>query len=231
VKKQEKLLKLSTVLGYQFNDIKLLQQALTHRSAAAKHNERFEFLGDSIINFLMAEALYHARAFAKEGELSRLRASLVKGETLAEIARDFELGQYLFLGSGELKSGGHQRDSILADAVEAIIAAIYLDSNMETCREVVTQWFSERLSDLSKYKAKDPKTNLQEYLQSKSHDLPKYTVVNVEGEPHAQTFTVLCEVAALDLTAEGKANSRRRAEQAAADKLMKTITKKKGNKQ
>lgn len=231
MKKQEKLLKLSTVLGYQFNDIKLLQQALTHRSAAAKHNERFEFLGDSIINFLMAEALYHARAFAKEGELSRLRASLVKGETLAEIARDFELGQYLFLGSGELKSGGHQRDSILADAVEAIIAAIYLDSNMETCREVVTQWFSERLSDLSKYKAKDPKTNLQEYLQSKSHDLPKYTVVNVEGEPHAQTFTVLCEVAALDLTAEGKANSRRRAEQAAADKLMKTITKKKGNKQ
>lgn len=228
MKKKEKLLQLSTIIGYEFNDLKLLQQALTHRSAASKHNERFEFLGDSILNFLIAEALYQARAFAKEGELSRLRASLVKGETLAQIAREFELGQYLFLGVGELKSGGHQRSSILADAVEAIIAAIYLDSNLDTCKRVVMTWFEQRLSELSKYKAKDPKTNLQEYLQGKGYDLPNYTVLKVEGEPHDQTFTIRCDVEVLALTTEGESNSRRRAEQSAALAMLNLITDKKG---
>lgn len=220
MRKLEKVEKLSKNLGYVFNNPKLLLQALTHRSAHVEHNERLEFLGDSIINFLIAEVLYQAREYAQEGELSRLRASLVKGETLAQIAKEIQLGDYLILGTGELKTGGHQRDSILADAFEAVVGAVYLDSDLSRCKEIILPLFTSRLSDLSTLKLKDPKTQLQEVLQAKSFALPEYKVVGMEGEPHDQVFIVECNVVALSLTSQGKANSRRRAEQEAARAML-----------
>tara|TARA_Y100001001_G_C7921375_1_gene278763 strand:+ start:246 stop:941 length:696 start_codon:yes stop_codon:yes gene_type:complete len=231
VTKREKALKLSKYLGYQFKSIKLLETALTHKSVSAKNNERLEFLGDSIINFLMAKTIYQAKATAKEGEMSRLRASLVKGETLAEIAKELNLSEFLVLGTGELKSGGHHRKSILADTLEAIIAAIYLDSHIVTCEQIVMPWFASRLDNLSQYQLKDPKSALQEYLQSKAMALPTYEVTCIEGDPHKQIFTVMCCVNEMKKQTEGHANSRRYAEQMAAKAMLELLKTDKGNKQ
>ncbi len=191
--------------------------AMTHRSFGNQNNERLEFLGDSLVNMIIAEHLYHHFERAREGQLSRLRARMVKGVTLAEIGREFELGQYLRLGSGEKKSGGFRRDSILADAVESIIGAIYLDSDFDTCRQRVLHWFEKRLQRLDiQDTQKDPKTRLQEYLQSRQFPLPRYEVISVDGEAHAQTFHVSCALPSLDRKTTGVGSSRRIAEQQAA---------------
>lgn len=209
-------------LGYAFQDVELLRQALTHRSMAEKNNERLEFLGDSILNFVVAEALYTRASHASEGSLTRFRANLVNGDTLAILARELELGQYLRLGSGELKSGGTDRDSILADAVEAVIAAIYLDSQtILTCKEVIISWYGDRITEVLKKKLeKDPKTKLQEYLQQKGYDVPIYEVIAMTGHAHAQTFSVSCTINALDKQTKATGTSRRRAEQLAAEHML-----------
>ncbi|WP_432696486.1 ribonuclease III [Marinobacterium sp. YM272] len=204
-------------LGHQFSDASLFELALTHRSCGKKNNERLEFLGDSILNFVIAEALYAKFPAAREGQMSRLRARLVKGETLSEIARELGIGDYLRLGSGELKSGGFRRDSILADSVEAIIGAIYLDTDMDRVRPFILKWYQARLDALDLNESlKDSKTRLQEFLQSRRESLPKYELLSVEGEAHAQTFHIRCEVGLLPEPTEGVGNSRRQAEQEAA---------------
>lgn len=216
--------RLSQRLGYQFNEAALLQQALTHRSFSRKNNERLEFLGDAILNCTIAQQLYSRFPKAKEGQLSRLRAHLVKGETLAELGREFELGECLRLGSGELKSGGFRRDSILADAVEAIIGAISLDDSLEAAQNVIVQWFDHRLQELNlSDNIKDSKTRLQEFLQSRKAPLPHYSVREVTGEAHDQTFTVDCEVEGLERPTVGAGNSRRIAEQEAARAALKAL--------
>ncbi len=204
-------------IGYNFTDEALLTLALTHRSVGANNNERLEFLGDSILNFVIAEDLYRRFPKAREGQLSRLRAQLVKGVTLAEIAKEFGLGDYLLLGSGELKSGGFRRESILADAVESIIGAIFNDTGFEASKERILFWYSSRLDSLSLQDTqKDPKTRLQEFLQSRQQALPKYDVVSVEGEAHEQTFYVECIIDMLKQKSAGSGSSRRIAEQKAA---------------
>lgn len=205
-------------IGHEFASPELLELAVTHRSYGGKNNERLEFLGDSIVNFVIAEALFQRFPEAREGQLSRLRARLVKGQTLAELAREMEVGDCLRLGSGEMKSGGQRRDSILADAVEAVIGAIYLDAGMQAARARVLTWFAGRLEAISlKDTQKDPKTRLQEFLQSRQAALPHYEVVSIEGEAHAQTFTVVCQVALLSDLTRGVGPSRRHAEQQAAE--------------
>ena len=211
------LARLERKLGYQFKDQELMLLALTHRSYAGRNNERLEFLGDAILNFIAGEALFTHFPQAKEGQLSRLRSRLVKGETLALLARGFEVGDYLRLGSGELKSGGFRRESILADAMEALIGAIYLDADMETARDRVLAWLANELDGLTLVDTnKDPKTRLQEFLQSRGCDLPRYEVVDIQGEPHCRTFFVDCEVALLSDKTHGHGGSRRIAEQVAA---------------
>lgn len=211
-------------LGYHFRDPKLLMTALTHRSAGPDHNERLEFLGDAILGFETADLLFHDASLANEGQLSRMRAHLVKRETLAEIARKLELGQILRLGPGELRSGGQNRDSILADAIEAIIAAVYLDGGIEKARTLVGHLLSERLADpTQKLHRKDAKTRLQEHLQAQKLPLPVYQVDQVEGEQHRQEFTVSCQVEPLELRVEGRGSSRRRAEQNAARAMLQTL--------
>ena len=191
--------------------------ALTHRSFAGRNNERLEFLGDAILNFVAGEALFERFPQAREGQLSRLRARLVKGETLALLARGFELGEYLRLGSGELKSGGFRRESILADALEALIGAIYLDAGMDVARARVLDWLTNELDGLTLVDTnKDPKTRLQEFLQSRAVELPRYEVVDIQGEPHCRTFFVQCEIALLTDKTQGQGASRRIAEQVAA---------------
>ncbi|WP_370514813.1 ribonuclease III [Endozoicomonas sp. OPT23] len=216
--KTDELARLEKRLGYTFKDRSRLELALTHRSCGSRNNERLEFLGDSIVNFVIAEALFEQFPEAREGQLSRLRARMVRGVTLAEIGREFVLSDCLRLGSGELKSGGFRRESILADAVEAIIGAIYLDAGMEVCRERIRSWFTDRLAGLSATdnQNKDPKTRLQEFLQSRQNPLPKYQVTHIEGDAHDQVFTVICELESPELNAEGKGSSRRGAEQQAA---------------
>ncbi|MGY4677442.1 ribonuclease III [Pasteurella sp. P03HT] len=219
--------RLQRKLGYCFKQETLLKQALTHRSAAVKHNERLEFLGDSILNFTIAEALYHQFPKSNEGELSRMRASLVREPTLAILAREFELGDYMALGPGELKSGGFRRESILADCVEAIIGAISLDSNFDTANQVIKTWYQTLLSQIKPGEnQKDPKTRLQEYLQGKRLPLPTYHVVDIKGEAHCQTFTVECNIQTIDRTFVGIGSSRRKAEQAAAEKLLQELENK-----
>ncbi|QFU02166.1 Ribonuclease 3 [Halomonas sp. THAF5a] len=208
-------------IGHAFADPALLELAMTHRSYGGQNNERLEFLGDSIVNFVIAEALFRRFPQAREGQLSRLRARLVKGKTLAELAREMAFGECLRLGSGEMKSGGHRRDSILADAVEAVLGAIYLDAGMETARARVLSWYAERLEAISlEDTQKDPKTRLQEFLQSRQVALPRYEVTSVEGEAHAQTFTVECHVEVLDQHTRGVGSSRRHAEQQAAEQAL-----------
>jgi ribonuclease-3 len=213
--------KLCRELGYSFRDLQLLEQALTHRSAGGKNNERLEYLGDAILGFVIADELFTHFCEASEGQLSRSRSSLVKRDTLAEVARDFKLGDYLHLGHGELRSGGQSRDSILADSLEAIFASIYLDGGYEACREVILAIFLPRLKKMSLLnQRKDPKTELQEYLQSKKIELPGYEIVDVKGDPHNQLFKVNCTVIGLGKTTIGQGTSRRKAEQDAASKML-----------
>ncbi|WP_163576534.1 ribonuclease III [Halomonas faecis] len=218
------LIPFSRRIGHDFSDISLLELALTHRSFGGQNNERLEFLGDSIVNFVIAEALYQRFPQAREGQLSRLRARLVRGQTLAELAREMAFGECLRLGSGEMKSGGHRRDSILADAVEGVIGAIYLDAGMDTARARVLAWYAERLESIDLQDTqKDPKTRLQEFLQSRQAALPRYEVVSVEGEAHDQTFTVECQVELLQDCTLGTGPSRRHAEQQAAGKALASL--------
>ncbi|MEK1939028.1 MAG: ribonuclease III [Pseudomonas sp.] len=211
------LSRLERQLGYTFQDQELMILALTHRSFAGRNNERLEFLGDAILNFVAGEALFERFPQAREGQLSRLRARLVKGETLAVLARGFDLGEYLRLGSGELKSGGFRRESILADALEALIGAIYLDAGMQAARERVLAWLSSELDGLTLVDTnKDPKTRLQEFLQSRGCDLPRYEVVDIQGDPHCRMFVVECQITLLNDKTIGQGASRRIAEQVAA---------------
>ena len=193
-------------------------------SCGASNNERLEFLGDSVLNHIITEALFEAFPDAREGELSRMRASLVKGETLDEVAREFSLGQYIRLGSGEKKSGGHRRDSIQADCLEALIGAMLLDSDIGQCRPRVLSWFAERLTAVSpELTAKDAKTRLQEFVQGRRQGLPEYSLLRVEGEDHNQQFTVQCRVSGLNGPLEGSGSSRRKAEQAAAEAALEAL--------
>ncbi|MBD8512966.1 ribonuclease III [Photobacterium sp. WH77] len=216
--------RLQRKLGHEFKNSELLTLALTHRSANGTHNERLEFLGDSILSFVIADELYHRFPKVDEGDMSRMRATLVRGKTLAELGREFELGDHLLLGPGELKSGGYRRDSILADCVEAIIGAIYLDSDIECVRHIVLSWYQSRLDTIQPgINQKDPKTRLQECLQGRRLPLPAYTVTKVQGEAHNQEFTVQCDVSGLDNPVVGKGGSRRKAEQAAAELALKQL--------
>jgi len=208
-------------LGYRFQDPGLLQAAVTHRSAGSCNNERLEFLGDAVLGYVIAEWLYTLFPEASEGQLSRLRATLVKKETLAGIARELKIGDYLSLGSGELKSGGFRRDSILADALEAILGGIVLDSGLEACRSSIRRLFTDRVSQLSAGdELKDPKTRLQEHLQSRKLELPDYEVMEVTGQAHSQQFVIECRVKGTQQPCRGKGSSRRRAEQAAAQSML-----------
>ena len=207
--------------GYVFNTPALCHAALTHRSATGDHNERLEFLGDSILNCAVARLLYDAHPEADEGALSRLRASLVSGETLARIAAELGVGEHLNLGSGELKSGGFRRASILADALEALLGAMFLDSNFDAAFAVISRLMLPRISELPSADAlKDPKTRLQEILQARGLALPVYVLTAVAGDAHAQSFTVTCEVPVFRVMAVAEGASRRRAEQLAAAKVL-----------
>jgi len=221
---QQAIARLSKKIGYQFKDQALLLQALTHRSAKGVHNERLEFLGDSILGFVIAEALFEKFPKHNEGDLTRMRSSLVKGVTLAELGRGFDLGEHLILGPGELKSGGHRRESILEDAVEAIIGAVYLDSNIQTCKTLILNWFEKRLTAIKPGNdQKDPKTRLQEYLQGRKIELPQYEVIQITGQSHNQEFTVRCTTSVTDKDVVTKGSSRRKAEQAAAEQVLELI--------
>lgn len=209
--------KLSKTLGYTFDDKSLLTLALTHRSASKKHNERLEFLGDAVLGVVVAKALFNKFPTVPEGKLTRMRSTLVKGETLAELARETGIGDLLKLGQGELKSGGFRRSSILADAVEAILGAIYLEAGLDTVEQVILRLWQSRIVQLDPEEhPKDSKTRLQEYLQAQRASLPIYEVVEVSGKDHAQTFVVSCKVEALPKSIRGSGSSRRKAEQEAA---------------
>lgn len=217
---------LSRKLGYHFTQPKLLKTALTHRSSSDENNERLEFLGDSIVNLIIAEALYHQFPHAQEGELSRLRASLINRETLGNLGRHFDLGRYLILGPGELKSGGSERLSIISCGMEAIIGAIYLDGGFDITRESVLKWYEPWLQAVNQLRGqKDPKTSLQEYLQSQRLALPIYVVEAVEGEAHDQKFVVSCHIEGIQETSIGRGTSRRRAEQDAAESMLGILKK------
>ena len=211
--------------GHRFGDQALRDQALRHRSAGAPHNERLEFLGDALVNLLVAEALYARWPSADEGGLTRARAELVRESALAQVARDLDLGSMLRLGPGEMKTGGHRRDSILADAVEALVAAIYLDSGFEGCRAVVLPWFEAAIAALPPpHKlGKDAKTRLQEWLQARQKPLPAYALLAEEGDDHARRFRVGCTLSDPVLATEGEGTSRRGAEQAAAEAALAVI--------
>jgi ribonuclease-3 len=220
---------LSNKLGYVFRDDSLLSTALTHRSFGSPNNERLEFLGDSILNFVIAEELYRAFPHAPEGDLSRLRATLVRGDTLAEMAREINLGSFLHLGDGELKSGGATRTSILADALEAVIGAICADSGVEQTRIFILHHFAERLQNPSLATGeKDPKTQLQEWLQGRRHPLPQYSVMGVKGEAHNQEFTISCSVTLFPDPTLATAANRKNAEKEAALLMLAKIEKEYG---
>jgi ribonuclease-3 len=216
--------RLGVRLGYTFNNSSYLETALTHRSANKNHYERMEFLGDAVLNLVISSELYDQFPQASEGELSRLRAHLVKGESLSKIASDLCLGDFLRLGSGELKSGGFRRKSILADVLESIIGAIYLDAGFAAAQEFILRVFADRLTSVGDIKElKDPKTRLQEYLQANALALPTYEVVKTIGQAHNQTFEVSCTVSFLDTPVIGSGSSRRKAEQAAAEQVLELI--------
>lgn len=204
-------------LAYDFQDKQLLTQALTHRSHSVSNNERLEFLGDGVLNFLIAHQLYQRFPKLPEGDLSRLRAQLVKEQTLSEVAIDLDVGEFLRLGEGELKSGGWRRPSVLADAMEAIIGAVFLDGGYSAAEALVKRLFLPRLESIDpKAIGKDAKSLLQEFLQGRKIDLPEYTVLATEGEAHCQIFHVSCHIAKFQITTDGKGSSRRAAEQQAA---------------
>jgi ribonuclease-3 len=208
-------------LDYEFTDRGLLLQALTHRSASGESNERLEFLGDAVLDFVVSDVVFRSYAGAPEGDLSRLRSSLVKDETLAELAAELGLGRHMILGSGERKTGGHRRESILADALEAIFGAVYLDSGFEAARAVIERAYGERLYDLPPVEElRDAKTQLQEWLQGNSLGLPEYELVNVTGKAHRQRFEVSCSIQQGSRTTTGTGTTRRKAEQQAAEKML-----------
>lgn len=211
-------------LDYNFTNLSYLKQALTHRSANIENNERFEFIGDAVLNFIIAHALFESFPQNSEGELSRLRAYLVKGERLSEIAAEIKLGDYLILGPGELKTGGFRRSSTLADALEAVFAAVLLDGGFEAVKTLILRLYQSRLEDPElKNCLKDAKTRLQEYLQSKKIALPNYRLIKVEGDEHEQIFHVKCEIPGFKQSTEGVASIRRKAEQIAAQLFLETI--------
>jgi len=208
-------------LAHRFRQPELLQQALRHRSAGSPHNERLEFLGDALVNLVVAEALYARWPKADEGTLTRARASLVRESALAEVARRLGLGDRLELGPGELKSGGHRRDSILADALEAVVGAIHLDAGFEACRAEILPWFEPGLAELPAGKVeKDPKTRLQEWLQGRQLPRPVYRLVETLGDDHARVFRVACETSEPALAEEAEGSSLRAAEQLAAERVL-----------
>ena len=211
-------------LGYSFRDPELLSRALTHRSAPGANNERLEFLGDGLINFVVAEALFRSRAAADEGELSRLRASLVCEESLARVAESLGLGDALILGPGELKSGGFRRASILADTLEAVLGAVYLDGGFDAARAACEHVLAGPLAQLpDPMQLKDAKTRLQEFLQGHGRPLPLYEVSAAEGPPHRQWFTVRCRLGDGPESSEGRAGNRKAAEQDAAEHMLRLI--------
>jgi len=218
---------LEKALGYQFQDSELLGLALTHRSKQSNNNERLEFLGDAMLGFAIAARLYRDYPQLAEGKLSRCRASLVKGETLAEISRNLGIGDYLLLGGGELKSAGWRRDSTLADALEAIIGAVYLDGGTQAASDFVYRHFDDKLQNLVVTQDyKDSKTKLQEFLQARQLPLPEYQLVETVGEEHDCTFHVSCNVSLLDFPVDATGSSRRKAEQAAAKKVLQHLNAK-----
>lgn len=217
-------IKLCKRLDYQFARTELLETALTHRSVGSTNNERLEYLGDSVLNFIIADALYHRFDNASEGELSRLRANLVNGGTLADIARTLQLGEFLKLGPGELKSGGFRRDSILAGGMEALIGAVYIDGGFKASHDLVMRIYHNHFEEVSlDIVIKDPKTRLQEYLQSKKQPLPSYNILTIEGRDHDQIFSVECTIEGLLQPVVGGGSSRRKAEQDAAGKALELI--------
>jgi len=210
--------------GHLFSDPGLLEQALTHASAGGRNNERLEFLGDGLLNMIVAEALFERWPRADEGELTRARASLVRESALAELGRRLEVGRQLIFGPGELKTGAHRRDSILADAVEAIIAAVYLDAGFGPCRELVRGWFADAVEAVPAGKVlKDPKTRLQEWLQARQQLLPSYAVIEASGEDHDRHFRASCRLEDSSLQTEGAGGSRRAAEQQAAAAMLEQL--------
>ena len=212
---------LHNTLQFRFRDTDLLDRALTHRSAAGRNNERLEFLGDAVLDFVISEAVFKLRPDADEGDLSRLRASLVKDTALAEIAVELSIGEHLVLGSGEKKSGGHRRESILADAIEAVFGAVFLDAGFDAARDMILRVFAHRLETLPDAgDLRDPKTRLQEWLQARKLGLPVYEVVEVQGKDHRRRFSVTCTVAELSQVTEGESTSRRKAEQQAARDML-----------
>lgn len=211
--------------GYEFSDTALLGRALTHRSAPGRSNERLEFLGDAVLDTVISDLLLALRPDSEEGELSRLRSRLVCDHALAEIAREYELGSYLQLGPGELKSGGFRRDSILADALEALLGAIFRDGGYDAADSVVRRIYAERLDDLPDGdELKDPKTRLQEWLQARGLPLPDYELIASSGRPHEQVFEVACRLRQPDIERRSSASSRREAEQEAAARVLAYIT-------
>lgn len=219
-------------LEYTFSDLSLLDEALTHRSYSAKNNERLEFLGDGILNFVIAHELFKSYPDVQEGDLSRLRANLVNKDSLAEIAGHLELGEVIQLGSGELKSGGFRRPSILADAVESILGAVYCDGGFEPCRELIIRLYANRLAQsMDLQSLKDPKTQLQELLQSRRFSLPDYQVTKITGQAHAQVFHVRCSIKKMNIEVNGEGKSRRKAEQVAADRAIVQVEEQFGKKE
>ena len=207
-------------LNYQFKNVAYLKQALTHCSVGSENYERFEFLGDSILSFVIANELFHRFPMQSEGQLSRLRSFLVRGEMLVELAKEIDIGDFLFLGQGELKSGGFRRASILSDAMEAVFAAIFLDGGIESSKEVILRLYHSRLEDPNLNDClKDAKTQLQEYLQDEKIALPEYSLTKVEGDEHNQIFYITCAVNGAKQKTFGQGSNRRKAEQLAA-KLM-----------
>ncbi|MCK4869658.1 MAG: ribonuclease III [Gammaproteobacteria bacterium] len=217
-------------ISYIFKDPQLLDIALRHRSVGHNSNERLEFLGDAILNFVIAAELFNRYPAYREGDLSRLRSNLVRRETLAEIAQDFDIGEFLHLGVGERKSGGFRRSSILADAVEAIIGAIFQDSDVETCGKVIIKWYENRLKNLTVDHIKDAKTELQEYMQAQKLPLPKYEIIATSGKSHHQVFSVRCSEEGLDIITEADGPSRKKAEQDAAEKFLEQLQEQKKKK-
>jgi ribonuclease-3 len=217
------LTRLEEKLGYTFSDPELLHRALTHRSLGNSNNERLEFLGDAVLGCVIADELCRNFPHVREGRLSRLRASLVRRETLAEIGAQLAIGDFLRLGQGERKSGGHRRESIISDALEAIFGAIYLDSDFATCHQCILQLYADRLASLSDAQVlKDAKTRLQEYLQARHLELPDYAVQDVSGKAHARYFRVICSVEGHE-PCHGEGASRRHAEQEAAGKMLRQL--------
>lgn len=212
---------LKATLDYQFRDPALLTQALTHRSAAGPSNERLEFLGDAVLDVVVSEVAFRAQPFADEGDLSRLRASIVRDRSLAAIAIDLGIGEHLILGSGERKSGGHRRESILADAIEALFGAVYLDAGFDAASAIIARALGNRLQELPDPAGlRDPKTRLQEWLQSRRLALPEYELVGITGKAHRQVFEVACRVEGREATTLGLGSSRRSAEQQAARNML-----------